>query len=70
MVDNGLGTTLLPMLAVEAGVLHGTDIVTRPLRAGSAARKIGLVWRKGTGRQDEFSLLAKEFLARAKPTGD
>jgi LysR family hydrogen peroxide-inducible transcriptional activator len=66
MVDNGLGTTLLPMLAVDAGVLYGTSIVTRPLRAENAKRKIGLVWRRGTGRQSEFELLAQELMKLAK----
>lgn len=69
MVDNGLGTTLLPKMAIDAGLLAGTDIVTRPLRSrATAARKIGLLWRRGTGRQKEFSLLAKE-LAKRSPVG-
>jgi hypothetical protein len=29
-------------------------------------RKIGLVWRNGTGRRDEFRLLATEITERAK----
>ena len=66
MVDNGLGTTLLPTLAVDAGVLYGTSIVTRPLQAAAASRKIGLAWRRGTGRQSEFALLAQELLKLAK----
>jgi LysR family transcriptional regulator, hydrogen peroxide-inducible genes activator len=61
MVDNGLGTTLLPKLAVDAGLLHGTSLVTRPLLGETPARKIGLVWRRGTGRRKEFRLLAKEL---------
>src|SRR5215472_8159675 len=66
MVDNGLGITLLPLLAVEAGLLLGTGLVTRPLLANEPARKIGLVWRRGTGRREEFLLLAKELTERAK----
>ena len=66
MVDNGLGTTLLPRLAVDAGLLQGTNLVTRPLLSHEAARKIGLVWRRGTGRRNEFRLLAKELMERAK----
>src|SRR5215831_2806535 len=66
MVDNGLGITLLPTLAVNAGLLLGTDLVTRPLPSHDALRKIGLVWRRGTGRRDEFRLLAKELVVRAK----
>ena len=67
MVDNGLGTTLLPALAVDAGLLIGTNLVTRPLLPDAPARKIGLIWRRGTGRRDEFRLLAKEIAERARP---
>jgi LysR family hydrogen peroxide-inducible transcriptional activator len=67
MVDNGLGTTLLPALAVDAGLLSGTNLVTRPLLPDAPARKIGLIWRRGTGRRNEFRLLAKEITERAKP---
>ncbi|MBV9564978.1 MAG: hydrogen peroxide-inducible genes activator [Bradyrhizobium sp.] len=67
MVDNGLGTTLLPTLAVDAGLLLGTSLVTRPMLGEVPTRKIGLVWRRGTGRRKEFRLLAKELAERAKP---
>jgi LysR family transcriptional regulator, hydrogen peroxide-inducible genes activator len=66
MVDNGLGTTLLPTLAVDAGLLLGTSLVTRPLLSDERARKIALIWRRGTGRRNEFRLLAKELAERAK----
>ena len=66
MVDNGLGTTLLPTLALDAGLLLGTNLVTRPLFANESARNIGLAWRHGTGRRDEFRLLARELSQRAK----
>ena len=66
MVDNGLGTTLLPELAVDAGVLMGTSLVTRPLQSDGPGRQIGLAWRRGTGRRHEFRLLAKELMERAK----
>src|SRR6516165_3905134 len=68
MVDNGLGTTLLPTLAIDAGLLRGTNLVTRPLLNSELARKISLAWRRGTGRREEFRLLAKELSARAKVT--
>ena len=67
MVDNGLGTTLLPTLAIDAGLLNGTNVVTRRLLPNDPARKIGLIWRRGTGRRNEFRLLAKEIAERAKP---
>jgi LysR family hydrogen peroxide-inducible transcriptional activator len=76
MVNNGLDTTLLPRLAVDAGLLQGTNLVTRllqgtnlvtrPLLSHDAAQKIGLVWRRGTGRRNEFRLRAKELMERAK----
>ena len=66
MVDNGLGTTLLPALAIDAGLLRGTKLIARPLLNSELARKIALAWRRGTGRREEFRLLAKELSARAK----
>ena len=57
---------MLPSLAVDAGLLLGTNVVTRPLFADEPARKIGLVWRRGTGRRSEFRCLAKELAERAK----
>jgi LysR family transcriptional regulator, hydrogen peroxide-inducible genes activator len=66
MVDNGLGTTLLPILAINAGLLLGTNLITRPLLGEKPMRKIGLIWRQGTGRRKEFRLLAKEISERAK----
>jgi LysR family hydrogen peroxide-inducible transcriptional activator len=66
MVDNGLGATLLPTLAIDAGLLQGTHLVTRPLLSSQVARKISLVWRRGTGRRSEFQLLAKELTERAR----
>jgi LysR family transcriptional regulator, hydrogen peroxide-inducible genes activator len=66
MVDNGLGITPLPELAVAAGLLRGTSLVTRPLAAEEPGREIALVWRRGTGRREEFLLLAKELAERAK----
>jgi len=53
-------------MGVEAGLLRGTSLVTRPLAAEEPARQIGLVWRRGTGRREEFLLLAKELAERAK----
>ncbi|WP_419827453.1 hydrogen peroxide-inducible genes activator [Sphingomonas sp.] len=58
MVDNGLGLTLLPEMAIQAGILNGTDVVARPLDAEHPARRIALAWRKGSPRAKEFALLA------------
>ena len=61
MVDNGLGVTLLPEMALEAGILNGTKVTVRPLAAAHPARRIALVWRKSSPREKEFSLLAEEL---------
>jgi LysR family hydrogen peroxide-inducible transcriptional activator len=66
MAANGLGVTLLPELAVDAGILVGSNLVTRPLAVDEPWREIALVWRKGTGRREEFQLLAKEIRKLAK----
>jgi LysR family hydrogen peroxide-inducible transcriptional activator len=63
MVDNGLGVTMLPQMAIDAGILRDTDVVARPLKGKSANREIALVWRKNSPRSDEFRLLAEELRA-------
>lgn len=57
MVDNKLGMTLLPQMALDAGILAGTRVLSRPL-VPSAAREIALVWRTSSPRGEEFALLA------------
>jgi LysR family hydrogen peroxide-inducible transcriptional activator len=61
MVDNGLGITLLPQLAIDGGILRGTKLVVRPFGDDESGRRIGMIWRRGTGRRGEFELLAKEL---------
>lgn len=63
MVDNGLGLTMLPEMAIEAGILKGTNVVARPLKSANASREIALVWRRNSPRAEEFRLLAKELQA-------
>jgi len=65
MVDNGLGTTLVPEMAVAAGILEGTGVVARRLDADHPSRRIALVWRKGSPREKEFRLLADALKAAA-----
>ena len=61
MVDNGLGLTLLPKMAIDAGIARGTRVEARPLEGKGAARQIGFAWRPSSPRKAEFALLA-EFL--------
>ena len=58
MVDNGLGVTLLPKMALDAGILQNTDVVAKPLDADHPERRIALAWRRGSPREKEFNLLA------------
>ncbi|MDB5699744.1 MAG: LysR family transcriptional regulator [Alphaproteobacteria bacterium] len=59
MVDNGLGTTMVPEMAIKAGILDGTGVIARPLDADHPSRRIALVWRKNSPREKEFNLLAE-----------
>jgi len=65
MVDNGLGSTLLPAMAVAGGALKGSAIVTRPLQ-GEPARGIGLAWRRADPRRGEYKLLGQEIAELAQ----
>ena len=58
MVDNGLGVTFVPEMAIEAGILSGTGVDARPLRSDSPYRRIALIWRRSSPREDEFQMLA------------
>lgn len=58
MVDNGLGVTILPEMAITAGILDHTSLVARPLAVEDAVRRIALVWRRASPRETDFRLLA------------
>lgn len=58
LVDAGLGITLLPEMAVEAGILVGTRVTVRPVETLDATRRIVLAWRRDHPRGAEFRLLA------------
>ena len=61
MVDNDLGLTMLPEMAIDAGILAGTQVVARPVESETAKREIVLVWRKNSPRSEDFKLLAEEL---------
>ena len=60
MVDADLGVTFLPEMARGSAMLRNTRVKLHALGEQSY-RTIGLVWRKGSQRADEFRLLG-EFL--------
>jgi LysR family hydrogen peroxide-inducible transcriptional activator len=59
MVDNGLGVTFVPAMAIEAGILDGTAVDARPLNSDHGFRRVALVWRRSSPREEEFQLLAE-----------
>lgn len=63
MVNGGLGVTMLPKMALDAGILAGTDVVARPLASKHAIRHITLIWRRNSPRRADFELLAEELRA-------
>ena len=58
MVGADMGITFLPEMAVGSALLRNTQVELHPLSERSY-RKIGLGWRKGSNRVEEFRLLGK-----------
>ncbi|MEZ8968467.1 hydrogen peroxide-inducible genes activator [Vibrio breoganii] len=59
MVANGLGTTFIPQMAIDHGLLanHSLRVIDPPGR--QAYRNIGLVWRPSSTRTETFAQLAE-----------
>jgi LysR family hydrogen peroxide-inducible transcriptional activator len=60
MVANGLGLTFVPEIAIQAGILTGTQVQARPLSSEHGFRRIALIWRRSSPREEEFQLLAED----------
>lgn len=58
LVDAGRGVALVPQLAVECGILTGTDVVTRPLAGQEAQRVVAMAWRRHSPRAEGYARLA------------
>ena len=63
MVANGLGVTLMPQMAIDAGILRGLDVTVRPLAGAVPHRRIGLVWRRSSARSETFRALGEALKA-------
>ncbi len=59
MVEEDLGVALLPQMALQAGLLKGTGVVSRRLIKPSPGRRIALVARSSTALAAEFDALAE-----------
>ena len=62
MVAGGLGITLLPKLAVAAGITNGTGLVLRPLAGAGAWRTLGLAWRPSAPRTADYRALGAHLV--------
>lgn len=62
MVDADLGITFLPEMARNSSLLRNTAVQLHPM-ADSSYRNIGLAWRQGSNRVDEFEMLG-EFIEK------
>jgi len=59
MVGSGLGVSLLPAMAVAAGLADDAPVAIRPINGGHPSRSIVVAWRAGSSRAVEGRLLAE-----------
>ena len=68
MVSEGLGVTLLPNLAVDAGIVSNGEVSLTPL-PDACPRKIVLAWRANSARTSLFEKLAELLRKTREPHG-
>ncbi|SCD24991.1 hydrogen peroxide-inducible genes activator [Brucella inopinata] len=61
LVQFGMGVTLLPQLAIKAGVTRGTDLSVVPYEGKYNFRSLVLAWRANAARRNEFQLFANHL---------
>jgi LysR family hydrogen peroxide-inducible transcriptional activator len=66
MTASGLGITLLPASAVPTQTRDTRDLVIHPFAPPIPTREVGLLWRGGSAREEEFRMLG-EFLRERPP---
>ncbi|MEL6753500.1 MAG: hydrogen peroxide-inducible genes activator [Pseudomonadota bacterium] len=59
MVAGGLGVSLVPRLAADAGVTAGTDLALRPFTEPLIGRSVGIAWRAGSPRKTEAQMIGE-----------
>ena len=69
MVEGGLGVTLLPGIALDAGILKGTRLVARPLSPPVPSRTLALVARRTSPRRPDADLLAEFLIEQRRRSG-
>jgi LysR family hydrogen peroxide-inducible transcriptional activator len=69
MVEGGLGVTLLPRIALEAGLLEGTRLVARSIAPLAPSRTLALVARRTSARRRDADLLADFLVEHRRRSG-
>lgn len=67
MVEFGMGVTLLPDIAVEAGATRGARLDLLPYAGLPAKRDLVLVWRTGAARRRDYLMLADHLRTHCLP---
>jgi LysR family transcriptional regulator, hydrogen peroxide-inducible genes activator len=69
MVEGGLGVTLLPGIALEAGILKGTRLVACAITPVAPSRTLALVARRSSPRRRDTDLLAEFLIEHRRRSG-
>jgi LysR family hydrogen peroxide-inducible transcriptional activator len=69
MVAGGLGVTLLPGIALQAGILKGTGLVARPFSGSAPSRTLALVARRTSPSRRDADLLADFLIDHRRRSG-
>lgn len=59
MVAGGLGVSLLPKLAIDAGVTSGAEVDLQAFETPLIGRRIGIAWRTGSPRTSEAKMIGE-----------
>ncbi|QDP73388.1 LysR family transcriptional regulator [Legionella israelensis] len=72
MINNKLGVSFLPQMAINSGILSSTALIQLTPKAQNAYREIGVAWRKTSASQQNYQIIAdilKEVLKmKCKPS--
>ncbi|MEM8553602.1 MAG: LysR substrate-binding domain-containing protein [Pseudomonadota bacterium] len=58
MVATGMGVSLMPALYVKSEVARHDIVVAKSFRGTAPSITIGMIWRRGTAREEEYRALA------------
>ena len=70
MVVLGMGISFLPALYVRAALANDSQIACRQIAGTPPSRTLGMVWRRRSSRDEEYSAFAKflrDVLSRRVP---